>query len=279
MLEKKYNHKEVEKNKYKKWLDNGYFKSGDRTKKPFTIVCPPPNVTGKLHIGHAWDMTIQDTIIRFKKMSGYDTLWLPGMDHAAIATEAKVVKRIKDEGKTKSEIGREEFLKECWKWTNEHSDIIRSQWGKLGLALDYSKERFTLDDGLTKAVKKVFTDMYNEGLIYKGERIINWDPVAKTALSNEEVIYKEEKSAFYHLKYKLEDSDEYIDVATTRPETLFGDTAVAVNKDDDRYKKFVGKNVVLPIMNRLIPVITDEHADMTKGTGAVKITPASDPND
>ena len=279
MLEKKYNHKEVEKNKYKKWLDEGYFKSGDKTKKPFTIVCPPPNVTGKLHIGHAWDMTIQDTIIRFKKMQGYDTLWLPGMDHAAIATEAKVVKKIKEEGKTKSEIGREEFLKECWKWTNEHSDIIRSQWAKLGLALDYSKERFTLDEGLTKAVKKVFTDMYNEGLIYRGERIINWDPVAKTALSNEEVIYKEEKSAFYHIKYKLENSEEYIDVATTRPETLFGDTAVAVNKDDERYKKFVGKNVILPIMNRPIPVITDDHADMTKGTGAVKITPASDPND
>ena len=279
MLGKKYDSKEVEKNKYKKWLEEGYFKSGDKTKKPFTIVCPPPNVTGKLHIGHAWDMTIQDTIIRFKKMQGYDTLWLPGMDHAAIATEAKVVKKIKEEGKTKTEIGREEFLKECWKWTNEHSDIIRSQWGKLGLALDYSKERFTLDEGLTKAVKKVFTDMYNEGLIYRGEKIINWDPVAKTALSNEEVIYKEEKSAFYHLKYKLEDSEEYIDVATTRPETLFGDTAVAVNEDDDRYKKFVGKNVILPIMNRPIPVITDEHADMTKGTGAVKITPASDPND
>ena len=279
MLEKKYNHKEVEKNKYKNWLEEGYFKSGDKTKKPFTIVCPPPNVTGKLHIGHAWDMTIQDTIIRFKKMEGYDTLWLPGMDHAAIATEAKVVKRVKENGKTKTEIGREEFLKECWKWTNEHSDIIRSQWAKLGLSLDYSKERFTLDEGLTKAVKKVFTDMYNEGLIYRGERIINWDPVAKTALSNEEVIYKEEKSAFYHLKYKLENSEEYIDVATTRPETLFGDTAVAVNKDDARYKKFVGKNVILPIMNKPIPVITDEHADMTKGTGAVKITPASDPND
>ncbi len=279
MLEKKYNHKEVEKNKYKKWLEEGYFKSGDKTKKAFTIVCPPPNVTGKLHIGHAWDMTLQDTIIRFKKMEGYDTLWLPGMDHAAIATEAKVVKRVKEKGKTKSEIGREEFLKECWKWTNEHSDIIRSQWAKLGLSLDYSKERFTLDEGLTKAVKKVFVDMYNEGLIYRGERIINWDPIAKTALSNEEVIYKEEKSAFYHLKYKLENSDEYIDVATTRPETLFGDTAVAVNKDDERYKKFVGKNVILPIMNRPIPVITDEHADMTKGTGAVKITPACDPND
>ena len=279
MLEKKYNSKEVEKNKYKKWLEEGYFKSGDKTKKPFTIVCPPPNVTGVLHIGHAWDMTIQDTIIRFKKMKGYDTLWLPGMDHAAIATEAKVVKKIKDEGKTKIQIGREEFLKECWKWTNEHGNIIRSQWAKLGLALDYSKERFTLDEGLSKAVRKTFVDMYEAGLIYKGEKIINWDPVAQTALSNEEVIYKEEKSAFYHLKYKLENSDEYIDVATTRPETLFGDTAVAVNEKDERYKKYIGKNVILPIMNRAIPIITDKHADMTKGTGAVKITPASDPND
>ena len=279
MLDTKYNHKKIEKNKYKSWLNNGYFKSGDLSKKPFTIVCPPPNVTGVLHIGHAWDMTIQDTIIRFKKMEGYDTLWLPGMDHAAIATEAKVVKRIKDEGKTKTSIGREEFLKECWKWTNEHGDIIRSQWAKLGLSLDYSKERFTLDEGLSKAVKTVFVDMYNEGLIYRGERIINWDPVAKTALSNEEVIYSEEKSAFYHLKYKLEGSDDYIDVATTRPETLFGDTAVAVNENDERYKKFVGKNVILPVLGRKIPVITDEHADMTKGTGAVKITPASDPND
>ena len=279
MLDKKYNHLEVEKGKYKNWKDKGYFKSGDKSKKPYTIILPPPNVTGKLHIGHAWDTTIQDTIIRYKRMQGFDALWLPGMDHAAIATEAKVVGRLKEEGKSKSSIGREEFLKECWKWTKEHADIIRNQWAKLGLSLDYDKERFTLDDGLTKAVKKVFTDMYNEGLIYRGERLINWDPVAKTALSNEEVIYKDEESAFYHLKYFIENSSEYLDVATTRPETLFGDTAVAVNKDDDRYKKYVGKNVILPIVGRKIPVITDEHADMEKGTGCVKITPASDPND
>ena len=279
MLDKKYNHSEVEKEKYDYWMKKGYFKSGDMAKKPYCIVLPPPNVTGKLHLGHAWDVTLQDIIIRYKRMEGYDCLWLPGMDHAAIATEAKVVARLKDNGKNKYEVGREEFLEECWKWTNEHASIIREQWAKLGISLDYSKERFTLDKGLSAAVKKVFVDYYNKGLIYRGEKIINWDPVAKTALSNEEVIYKEEKGAFYHLKYKLEDSDKFIDVATTRPETLFGDMAVAVNENDERYKDFVGKNVILPIVDRKIPVITDPHADMEKGTGAVKITPAHDPND
>ena len=279
-LDKKYNHEEVEKNKYEKWLKKDYFKCDEKSnKKRYTIVLPPPNVTGVLHLGHAWDVAIQDIIIRYKKMEGYDTLWLPGMDHAAIATEAMVVKRLKDKGINKYEYGREKFLEACWDWTHEHGDIIRKQWAILGVSLDYSKERFTLDEGLAKAVRKVFVDYYNEGLIYRGEKIINWDPAAKTALSNEEVIYGEEKSAFYHLKYKLEDSEEYIDVATTRPETLFGDTAVAVNEEDDRYKKFVGKNVILPVVGRKIPVITDEHADMTKGTGAVKITPAHDPND
>ena len=280
MLDKKYNHKSLEEGKYEKWLKNDYFKCDPKSKKdPFAIVLPPPNVTGVLHLGHAWDVTLQDIIIRYKKMEGYDTFWLPGMDHAAIATEAKVVKRLKDNGINKYEYGRDKFVESCWDWTKEHGDIIRKQWAKLGIALDYSKERFTLDEGMQKAVQKVFVDYYNEGLIYRGEKIINWDPVAKTALSNEEVIYSEEKSAFYHLKYKLEDSDKYIDVATTRPETLFGDTAVAVNEEDERYKDFVGKNVILPIVGRKIPVITDEHADMTKGTGAVKITPASDPND
>lgn len=280
MLDKKYNHDDVEKDKYEKWLDKDYFKCEEKSDKdPFCIVLPPPNVTGVLHLGHAWDVTLQDIIIRYKKMEGFDTLWLPGMDHAAIATEAKVVKRLKDKGIDKYEYGRDKFLEACWDWTKEHSDIIRKQWAKLGVSLDYSKERFTLDDRLSKAVKKVFVDYYNEGLIYRGERIINWDPAAQTALSNEEVIYSEEKSAFYHLKYKLEDSDEYLDVATTRPETLFGDTAVAVNKKDKRYKKFVGKNVILPLVGKKIPVITDDHADMTKGTGCVKITPAHDPND
>ena len=279
MLEKKYNHDEVEQNKYETWKEKNYFKSGDTSKKPFCIVLPPPNVTGVLHLGHAWDVTIQDIIIRYKRMEGYDALWLPGMDHAAIATEAKVVKRLKDRGEEKHQVGREKFLEECWLWTKEHADLIRAQWSKLGISLDYSKERFTLDDGMKKAVNKVFIDFYKKGLIYRGEKIINWDPAAQTALSNEEVIYKEEKSAFYHLKYKLEDSDKFIDVATTRPETLFGDTAVAVNEEDERYKDVVGKNVILPIVNKKIPVITDEHADMTKGTGAVKITPAHDPND
>ena len=280
MLDKKYNHTEVEANKYKEWLSKGYFKCDpDSNKVPFCIVIPPPNVTGKLHIGHAYDTAIQDAIVRYKRMQGFDTLWLPGMDHAAIATEAKVVKRLKDKGIDKYEYGRENFLKACWDWTYEYGGNIREQWAGLGLSVDYTKERFTLDEELNYAVRKVFVDYYNKGLIYKGEKIINWDPVAKTALSNEEVIYKEEKSAFYHLKYKLEDSEEYLDVATTRPETLFGDTAVAVNKLDKRYKKFVGKNVILPIVNKPIPVITDEHADMEKGTGCVKITPAHDPND
>ena len=280
MLEKKYDHLKVEEDKYNNWKEKNYFKCDEEgNKKPFCIVLPPPNVTGVLHLGHAWDVALQDIIIRYKKMEGYDTLWLPGMDHAAIATEAKVVKRLKDNGINKYEYGREKFLDACWDWTKEHGDIIRRQWAKLGIALDYSKERFTLDEGLSKAVRKVFVDYYNEGLIYRGEKIINWDPVAQTALSNEEVIYKEEESAFYHLKYKLEDSSDYLDVATTRPETLFGDTAVAVNEQDDRYKKFVGKNVILPLVGRKIPVITDPHADMEKGTGVVKITPAHDPND
>ena len=279
MLETKYDHKKVEKGKYENWKVKGYFNSGDTSKKPYAIVIPPPNVTGKLHLGHALDTTIQDIIIRFKRMQGFDTLWLPGMDHAAIATEAKVVKRLKEKGVNKYEYGREKFLEECWNWTREYSGEIRNQWGALGLSLDYNKERFTLDEGLNKAVIKVFVDYYNRGLIYRGEKIINWDPVALTALSNEEVIYKEVEGAFYHIKYFIEDSDEYLDVATTRPETLFGDTAVAVNPEDERYKHLIGKNVVLPIVNKLIPIIGDEHADPEFGTGVVKITPAHDPND
>lgn len=279
MLEKKYNHLEVEKDKYKKWKEAGYFNSGDLSKEPFCIVIPPPNVTGKLHLGHAWDTTLQDMIIRYKRMNGYDALWLPGMDHAAIATEAKVVAKLKEHGIKKSDLTRQEFLDECWKWTDEYSENIREQWGKLGLSVDYTKEAFTLDDNLTKAVKTVFLKLYEQGLIYRGERIINWDPLAKTALSNEEVIYKDVEGAFYHLKYFIEDSDKYLEVATTRPETLFGDTAVAVNPNDERYKDLIGKNVILPILNKKIPIIGDEHADMEFGTGVVKITPAHDPND
>lgn len=279
MLDKKYDHKQVEEGKYEKWLSADLFKAGDLTKERFSIVIPPPNVTGKLHLGHAWDTTLQDIIIRYKKMDGYDALWLPGMDHAAIATEVKVVDRLKEQGINKRDLGREGFLKKAWEWKEEYASTIRNQWGKLGLALDYSRERFTLDEGLNKAVTKVFVDFYNKGLIYRGERIINWDPVQKTALSNEEVIYKDIPGAFYHIKYFIEGTDEYLEVATTRPETLFGDTAVAVNPSDERYKKYVGKNVILPIVNKLIPIITDEHADPEFGTGIVKITPAHDPND
>lgn len=279
MLDTKYNHLEVEKDKYNNWKEKGYFKAGDKSKNPYSIVIPPPNVTGVLHLGHAWDTTLQDIIIRYKRMQGYDALWLPGMDHAAIATEAKVVKKLKDEGIDKYEYGREKFLEACWEWTHNHADTIRKQWGKLGLSVDYSRERFTLDEGLNNAVKKVFVDYYNKGLIYRGEKIINWDPAAQTALSNEEVIYKDIPGAFYHLKYQIVDSDKYLDVATTRPETLFGDTAVAVNPDDSRYKDLIGKNVILPIVNKEIPIIGDIHADPEFGTGCVKITPAHDPND
>jgi len=279
MLDTKYNHLEVEKDKYNNWKEKGYYKAGDKSKNPYSIVIPPPNVTGVLHLGHAWDTTLQDIIIRYKRMQGYDALWLPGMDHAAIATEAKVVKKLKDEGIDKYEYGREKFLEACWEWTHNHADTIRKQWGKLGLSVDYSRERFTLDEGLNNAVKKVFVDYYNKGLIYRGEKIINWDPAAQTALSNEEVIYKDIPGAFYHLKYQIVDSDKYLDVATTRPETLFGDTAVAVNPDDSRYKDLIGKNVILPIVNKEIPIIGDIHADPEFGTGCVKITPAHDPND
>ena len=279
MLEKKYNHLTVETNKYENWKVRGYFNSGDKSKDPFCIVIPPPNVTGKLHLGHAYDTALQDVIIRYKRLQGFDCLWLPGMDHAAIATEAKVVKKLKDQGIDKYEYGRENFLNACWDWTLEYAGNIRDQWAKLGLSVDYNKERFTLDEGLNKAVSQVFVDYYNEGIIYRGEKIINWDPQAQTALSNEEVIYKNVKGAFYHLKYYLEDSEEYLDVATTRPETLFGDTAVAVNPEDERYNKLIGKNVILPIVNKLIPIVGDEHADPEMGTGVVKITPAHDPND
>ena len=279
MLETKYDYKKVEENKYNAWKEKGYFNCGDKSKDPFCIVIPPPNVTGKLHIGHAYDVSIQDAIVRYKRMQGFDTLWLPGMDHAAIATEAKVVARLKDQGIDKYEYGRDKFLDACWDWTKEYGGAIRDQWAAMGISVDYNKERFTLDEGLAKAVNKVFIDYYNKGLIYRGEKIINWDPAAQTALSNEEVNYFEEKSAFYHLKYKITGTEEYLDVATTRPETLFGDTAVAVNAEDERYQKYIGKTVELPFMNKSIPVIADEHADMEKGTGVVKITPAHDPND
>ena len=279
MLDKKYDHLKVEEGKYENWKKKGYFTASDISKKPYAIVIPPPNVTGKLHIGHAWDTALQDILIRYKKLKGFDTLWVPGMDHAGIATQAKVDKRLRDEGIDPRSMDREEWLKAAWAWKDEYAENIHKQWAKLGLSLDYSKERFTLDEGLSKAVRKVFVDLYNKGLIYRGERIINWDPVQLTALSNEEVIYKDEEGAFYHLKYYIDGTDEYLDVATTRPETLFGDTAVAVNPNDKRYKHLVGQNVILPIVGKKIPIIADEHADIDKGTGCVKITPAHDPND
>ena len=279
MLDTKYNHLEVEKGKYQTWKEKGYFTSGDLSKKPYAIVIPPPNVTGKLHLGHAWDTTLQDILIRYKRMDGYDALWLPGMDHAGIATQAKVDAKLREEGINPRSMDREAWLEHAWKWKKDYAENIHEQWSKLGLSLDYTKERFTLDEGLSHAVKHVFVTLYNKGLIYRGERIINWDPKAMTALSNEEVIYKDVEGAFYHIKYMIEDSDEYLEVATTRPETLFGDTAVAVNPDDERYKKYIGKHVVLPIVNKLIPIVADEHADMEFGTGVVKITPAHDPND
>ncbi len=280
MLDKKYNHKEVEKDKYNNWVNKGYFKGDkDKSREPFCIVIPPPNVTGKLHLGHAWNTTLQDIIIRYKRMCGFDALWVPGMDHAGIATQAKVDKRLREMGINPRDISRDEWLEHAWSWKDEYATTIHEQWAKLGLSLDYTKERFTLDEGLSKAVRYVFVKLYEKGLIYRGERIINWDPVQMTALSNEEVIYKEDKGAFYHLKYYITGTDEYLDVATTRPETLFGDTAVAVNPSDDRYKHLIGKTVILPIVNKEIPIVGDYHADPEFGTGCVKITPAHDPND
>ena len=279
MLDKKYDHKSVEDGKYEFWLKNKYFESGDTSKKPYSIVIPPPNVTGILHLGHAWDTTLQDIIIRFKRMQGYDALWLPGMDHAGIATQAKVDAKLKQMGFSPRSMDRNEWLKYAWDWKEEYAENIHKQWAKMGLSLDYTKERFTLDKGLSDAVKHVFVTLYNNGLIYRGERIINWDPEAMTALSNEEVEYKDVPGAFYHIKYFIEGTDKYLEVATTRPETLFGDTAVAVNPNDERYKNLIGKKCILPIVNKLIPIIGDEHADPEFGTGVVKITPAHDPND
>jgi valyl-tRNA synthetase len=276
----KYDHKAVEANRYQWWLDGKFFEAtGDPSKKPFTIVIPPPNVTGKLHLGHAWDTTLQDIITRMKRMQGYDVLWLPGMDHAGIATQAKVEEKLRKQGLSRYDLGREKFLEETWKWKEEYANHIRQQWAKLGLGLDYTRERFTLDEGLSKAVREVFVSLYRKGLIYRGEYIINWDPVTKTALSDIEVIYKEVKGALYHMRYPLADGSGYIEVATTRPETMLGDTAVAVHPDDERYKHLIGKTVILPIVGREIPIIADEYVDMEFGSGAVKITPAHDPND
>ena len=279
-LAPKYDPKEVEQGRYQKWLDQDLFKpSGDKKAHPYSIVIPPPNVTGKLHLGHAWDTAIQDTLIRLKRMQGYDTLYLPGMDHAGIATQAKVEAKLRKQGKDRHEMGREAFVKQVWDWKDEYAAIIKSQWAKLGLSLDYSRERFTLDKGLSKAVRRVFVQLYNEGLIYRGEYIINWDPELQTALSDIEVIHQDDKGAFYHIKYPFADGSGFVEIATTRPETMFGDTAVAVAPGDERYKDIVGKELILPLVGRHIPIIEDQHVDPEFGTGLVKITPAHDPND
>jgi len=278
-LEKKYNHLEVEKDKYEFWLKGGYFKSGDLSKEPYSIVIPPPNITGKLHLGHAWDNTLQDLIIRRKRMQGYDTLYLPGMDHAGIATQAKIDAKLKEQGTSRYEIGREEFLKVAWDWKKEYEGHIREQWAALGVSVDYSKERFTLDDGLSKAVTEVFIKLYEKGLIYRGNRIINWDVEAQTALSNIEVEHKEIEGAFYYFRYLLEDNSGYLEIATTRPETMFGDTALMIHPKDLRYKDYLGKKVFIPGTKKLIPIIEDDYVDMEFGTGCVKVTPAHDPND
>lgn len=279
MLSTHYSHLEVEKGKYQNWKDKGYFLSGDETKTKFSMVIPPPNVTGMLHLGHAWNTTIQDIIARYKKAKGYDVLWLPGMDHAGIATQAKVEQRLRKEGISRYDLGREEFLKRAWEWKHEYADTIHSQWAMMGLSLDYSKERFTLDEGLNKAVKHVFVTLYNQGLIYRGEKIINWDPVFKTALSNIEVVHQDDEGKFYYFKYYIVGTDQYLTVATTRPETMFGDVCVVVNPKDERYKDIVGKKVINPANHEEIPVIADEYVDIEFGTGAMKCTPAHDPND
>lgn len=279
-LSSKYNPQEVEAGRYQEWLEKDLFKpSGDKKAKPYSIVIPPPNVTGKLHLGHAWDTTLQDMIIRQKRMQGYDTLWLPGMDHAGIATQAKVEAKLQEQGISRYDLGREKFVEQVWDWKEEYATHIREQWGKLGISVDYSRERFTLDEGLSKAVRKVFVSLYEKGLIYRGEYIINWDPKARTALSDIEVIHKDVEGAFYHMTYELADGSGTVEIATTRPETMLGDTAVAVHPDDERYQHLIGKNVILPIVNKEIPVVADTYVDMEFGTGVVKITPAHDPND
>ncbi|HEC2156817.1 valine--tRNA ligase [Staphylococcus delphini] len=279
-MKPKYNPQEVEAGRYQKWLDQELFKPNDHSDKPtYTIVIPPPNVTGKLHLGHAWDTTLQDILTRMKRMQGYETLYLPGMDHAGIATQAKVEAKMREEGISRHDIGREKFLEKAWEWKEEYASFIRQQWAKLGLGLDYSRERFTLDSGLSQAVRKVFVDMYNKGLIYRGERIINWDPVARTALSDIEVVHEDVNGKFYHFKYPFADGEGYMEIATTRPETMLGDTAIVVNPDDERYQDVIGKTVILPIVGRELPIIADDYVDKEFGSGAMKVTPAHDPND
>ena len=279
-LEKTYNPKAIEAKLYEKWCDNKYFHAEvDRSKKPFTTVMPPPNITGKLHMGHALDNTLQDILIRYKRMQGYNALWIPGTDHAAISTEVKVTNQLKEEGIDKKELGREKFLERTWQWKEEYAGTIEGQLKKLGVSCDWDRERFTMDEGCSKAVEEVFIKLYNEGYIYKGSRIINWCPVCKTSLSDAEVEHEEQDGFFWHIKYPIVGTDDYLEIATTRPETLLGDTAIAVHPDDERYKDIVGKMCKLPLTDREIPIVADYYVDKEFGTGAVKITPAHDPND
>ena len=279
-MKDKFNPKDFEDKLYTEWEKKGYFKpSMNRTKESYCIMMPPPNVTGKLHMGHALDDTIQDILIRFKRMQGYNTLWLPGSDHASISTEMKVVQKLKDEGKTKQDLGREKFLEEAWEWTKIYGGTIQEQQRKLGCSCDWDRRRFTLDEGLSDAVLEEFVNLYNDGYIYKGTRIVNWCPNCNTAISDAEVEYKEEASHLWHLRYKIKDEERFIEIATTRPETMLGDTAVAVHPDDERYKDIIGKTCILPIVNREIPIIADEFVEKEFGTGCVKITPSHDPND
>ncbi|WP_455718868.1 valine--tRNA ligase, partial [Anaerosporobacter sp.] len=279
-LEKNYDPKAIENKLYEKWLNKKYFSAKvDKKKKPFTIVMPPPNITGKLHMGHALDNTLQDILIRFKRMQGYEALWIPGTDHASISTEVKVINKLKEEGIDKRELGREGFLKATWEWKEEYGNTITSQLKKIGSSCDWDRERFTMDEGCSKAVEEVFVNLYNRGYIYKGSRIINWCPVCQTSISDAEVEHEEQAGHFWHIKYPIVGTDEFVEIATTRPETLLGDSAVAVHPDDERYGHLIGKMVMLPLVNKEIPVVADTYVDKEFGTGVVKITPAHDPND
>ena len=279
-LEKTYDPKKIEKKLYDKWCERKYFHAEvDRSRKPFTTVMPPPNITGKLHMGHALDNTLQDILIRYKRMEGYNALWIPGTDHAAISTEVKVTNQLKEEGIDKKELGREGFLKRTWQWKEEYAGTIENQLKQLGISCDWDRERFTMDEGCSKAVEEVFINLYKKGYIYKGSRIINWCPKCKTSLSDAEVEHEEQEGHFWHIKYPIVGTDRFLEIATTRPETMLGDTAIAVHPDDERYKDLIGKNVILPLVGREIPIVADYYVDKEFGTGAVKITPAHDPND
>ena len=280
-LEKNYNPSEIEDRIYKNWLDKKYFHAEvDRSKKPFTIVMPPPNITGQLHMGHALDNTMQDILIRYKRMEGYNALWQPGTDHAAISTEVKIIGALKEQGIDKKDLGREGFLKRAWEWREEYGGRIVNQLKKLGSSADWDRERFTMDEGNNAAVNEVFCKLYEKGWIYKGSRIVNWCPVCKTTISDAEVLHEDQQGHFWHINYPVVGEEgKFVEIATTRPETLLGDTAVAVNPEDERYKDIIGKMLKLPLTDREIPVIADEYVDKEFGTGCVKITPAHDPND